>query len=228
MSLLLAYGLGCKADGDRRPWVPWPNLPAAQAGGTASAASAPSAGSGGSVTAPPAGTGGSGTMVGGAGTMVVPPAAGGGGSGGGGGESTGGPLTYESCLDGLRAGGQPITACEECMCSESGCLAHIDGMREDAPGTEMIACVLENQCDQECCLCGAKCGLTNYGKGPCAREIETAAGLNPGAGLGNVAGIMRNCVPEGPADNSCAKASRMGVCIAEKCATMCNVPSTCM
>jgi hypothetical protein len=131
-------------------------------------------------------------------------------------------------MAGLEAGGQPITECEMCMCSVDGCLAHIDGMRNDGPGTEMLACVLEHSCDAQCCLCGAVCTLFNYGDGPCAAEIERAADLTPGAGLGNVDGIMMNCVPEGPADNSCAKASRMGVCISEKCASVCNVPSTCM
>jgi hypothetical protein len=229
LSVVLACVTACKGDGDlRRPIVPLRYNPVSHAGGTA----ADSAGTGGSTpSVVEAGSGGRGTMIGIAGSTVMPPQAGTstpatGGSGGA--QPPDGSLTYDTCIEGLRMGGQPITECEMCMCQESGCLSHIDQMREDQAGTEMIACVLENQCDQQCCLCGAKCGLTNYGKGPCAPEIERAAGLTPGAGLSNVSGIMRYCVPDGPADNSCAKATRLGVCIAEKCASMCNVPPTCM
>jgi hypothetical protein len=137
-------------------------------------------------------------------------------------------LTTEACLAGLMEGGREITACEECMCQPTGCLAEIGKMQDDMPGLEMIACVLENNCDTECCLCGAKCGLTTYGDGPCAAQIEAAAGVRPGAGLGNVAGIMAACVSSGPEDNSCAKVARLGDCINAKCASMCAVPSTCM
>jgi hypothetical protein len=99
--------------------------------------------------------------------------------------------------------------------------------------TQAAACpprrpTLENDCDQEYCLCGAKCALTNYGTGPCAAQMERAAGATPGIGLGNVAVVMRSCAPDGPVDNPCAKATRLDLCIAEKCRDSCPLPPVCM
>jgi hypothetical protein len=60
-------------------------------------------------------------------------------------------------------------------------------------------------------------------------QIETAAGVEPGAGaLRNAPVVMSNCVATGPADNSCAKAAKLAECSANRCPTECAAPSTCM
>ena len=226
--LVSLSALGCQGDDGRRPPpgrtgpLPSTKLAGRMAGPQAGEAAASGKGGGaGSTSVGQAGRSGSG------GTAVAPPAGGAASSPGTAGAEPGGALTPEQCLEGLMAAGQNITDCERCMCQPDGCLDQIAVLEDDVPGAEMISCVLENNCDQECCLCGAKCGLTTYGDGPCAAQIERAAGVTPGRGLGNIAGVMEACVPGGPPTNSCAKATRLGVCIGEKCGSMCPLPPVC-
>ena len=147
-----------------------------------------------------------------------------GSAGTGGSAGSGGLPPVEGCIEGLMSTGRTIGACERCACQPNGCAQYVSALRDDVLAVELMGCMSQNNCNQECCLCGGKCGVTTYGDGPCAEEIERAAGVTPGGGLGNVAGVMAACVAGGPEDNACAKASRLNFCMMDKCGSSCSVP----
>jgi hypothetical protein len=215
--LLVCGAIACQAEGTSgEPPGPDVNPPLA---GTA--APLPGAGTGGA----PSSSAGMGSA--GSGGTTAPVA----GSGNMGGAGAGSALTTEECLAGLMAAGMTVTACEMCACAEANCLDELDAVKDDLVAAAMIMCVQDNGCSDQCCLCNAPCDPLggNYGMGPCTTQIETAAGVTPGAGaLVNGLTVMMVCSPTGPAENSCAKAARVGECIATSCAAMCPSMTACM
>jgi hypothetical protein len=197
---------------------------AAGSGGTTGAAGAPAgagaAGSAGSTTS----AAGAGGAVAGAGGMS------GGASGAGGEQGSAGSAGMAAgpeaeCQAHIVAAGRTVGACEMCLCGMDKCQPEIAALMDDTKGNALVACTNTSHCTGQCCLCGAACSPigTNFAMGPCAAETETAAGVTPGAGLGNAAMVMANCVVTGPADNSCARAVRLGDCAAMKCMTECGI-----
>jgi hypothetical protein len=129
------------------------------------------------------------------------------------------------CVTDVMAGGRDM-ACASCLCMQCGPeLTAVDG---NAPANAMLDCIGMNNCVGQCCLCGAPCDPlgANYAMGPCAMEIETAAGVTPGAGaLANGAMVTMACDPAmSPATNACGNAARLGECLSMKCMAEC--PST--
>ena len=155
-----------------------------------------------------------------------------GGAGAGG--MAGTDVSADECIARVMAAGTTVTDCETCLCQPGNCQAELDAMDGNAPANAMIDCIKGANCDATCCLCGAMCdsGGSNFGNGPCSDEIQTAAGVTPMTGvLGGIANgamVMTNCSPDGPADNACAIASRLGACIKDKCAAMCTQAPACM
>jgi hypothetical protein len=171
-------------------------------------------------------------LAGASGSAVAGAGAGGAGAGGMGGAGAGGTgdVSAQECIDAVMAAGTTVTACEMCLCQPGNCQAELMAIDGDADANAMLMCVRENNCDGQCCLCGAPCMSLgqNYAMGPCAMEIEQAAGVTPGAGaLTNGSMVMMACATEGPADNSCANVSRIGQCVKDKCMTECTQAPAC-
>lgn len=181
-------------------------------------------------------------MGGAAGTTAGAGAGGMGGVGGAGGTTAGagaggvempgtGEVTSAQCLMDVMAAGTTVTACEMCLCQLGKCNKELTALKGDANGNALVKCSRDKDCSGTCCVCGvAECGAfgENYGMGPCSNEIETAAGVTPGAGaLTNGGAVMMNCAATGPDTSSCARASRLGECSAMKCAAEC-MPTACM
>jgi hypothetical protein len=106
------------------------------------------------------------------------------------------------------------------------CQAEMNAIKDDATANALATCGKANACAGQCCLCstdgqGDTCGIANYGSGVCADEVETAAGATPGAGLLNAGTVTTNCANAGPADNACARVTRLETCAANKCASEC-------
>ena len=112
-----------------------------------------------------------------------------------------------------------------CLCQMGKCQMEIAALQGDTNGNALVQCTNMSKCSGQCCLCGAPCDALggNYAMGACAAQTETAAGVTPGAGaLTNGATVSMNCALTGPADNSCARAVRLGDCAAMKCMAECG------
>lgn len=174
---------------------------------------------GGQQQPPTAGTGTAGTMA-----MA---GAGGTGATAGTGAQAGGPDA--TCLAGFEASGSTASMeCRNCLCQPDNCVAELMAIDGDAAATAVVECGREAGCSGTCCLCGESCDIdpiATYGTGPCAAEIETAAGVTPGGGvLVNGTAVSTACMDTA---GSCGKASALGDCSAEKCATECGT-TACM
>ncbi len=199
-------------------------------GGTATGTGGTAAGTGGQMAA---GTGGSMAMgTGGTGTGGATVGTGGMGAAGSGAAGSAGAgsdagmvdPSVQSCLDGVMAAGTTVGDCERCLCQAGNCQTELMALKDDAAGNAVVACAKTNNCSGTCCLCGATCDAlgSNYAMGPCANEIETAAGVTPGAGaVTNGPMVMTNCATTGPDTNSCARSARLAQCSADKCASAC-------
>jgi hypothetical protein len=124
------------------------------------------------------------------------------------------------------AAGQTTTDCERCLCVAANCQAEMNAIKSDSNANALVTCSKANLCSGQCCLCntngqGDTCGYANYATGDCADEVETAAGVTPGAGLGNAGTVTTNCAQAGPESNSCARVTRLAACAANKCAAEC-------
>jgi hypothetical protein len=194
-----------------------------------------------------AGASGTGDIEGGGGTAGEPIAGATGGAGesaGGAGEPAGGAgvagqpsadVSADECVAALMAAGTTVTGCETCLCQPGNCQAELAALDGDVAGNAMIDCIRVNPCEGTCCLCGAVCDSalgTNFGAGPCGAAVQTAAGVTPGIGtlaaIENAPTVMQNCAPTGPADNSCARATRLAACVSDKCADVCPRAPACM
>jgi hypothetical protein len=179
---------------------------AAGTGGVAAGTAGVAAGTGGVA----AGTGGVGT--GGVGTGGV----------GTGGMGTGGMGTGGMGAAG-SSGGTPCDMCVNSMCSTKS-----TAVKGDTKAAAMFTCAQTKMCSDTCCLCGAKCDSlgSNYAMGPCHDEVETAAGVMPGAGaLTNGAMVMSACAPTASPATACSKVASLAQCISMKCASMCTIPA---
>jgi hypothetical protein len=153
-------------------------------------------------------------------------------AGAGGAEMPGaGEVPSAQCLMDVMAAGTTVTACEMCLCQLGKCNKELTALKGDTNGNALVKCSREKKCSGTCCVCGvAECGTfgENYGNGMCINEIETAAGVTPGAGaFTNGPTVMMNCAVTGPEMNSCARAVRLGECSAMKCMAEC-MPPACM
>ena len=141
-----------------------------------------------------------------------------------------GEIPAEQCEAMVMAAGTTVTDCEKCLCQPGHCQPELAALTGDDAANALIACTKEHNCSGACCLCGAPCdsfGL-NYGMGPCAAELEAAAGATPGAGVGNAATVTMNCPPTSTDPNSsCVKATTLGQCAADNCADVCPMPPAC-
>ena len=129
------------------------------------------------------------------------------------------------CQAQVVAAGRTVGACEMCLCQMGKCQMEIAALQGDTNGNALVQCTNMSKCSGQCCLCGAPCDALggNYAMGACAAQTETAAGVTPGAGaLTNGATVSMNCALTGPADNSCARAVRLGDCAAMKCMAECG------
>ena len=189
----------------------------------------PAGGSSGSVGTLETGGVGGGSESGGTGGASESGGAGGAaGSGGTGGASGSGEMdeTAAQCVRDAEAAGQTISDCETCLCESDNCQTEMNAIKDDAVANALATCGKANTCAGQCCLCstdghGDTCNISNYATGVCADEVETAAGATPGAGLVNVGAVMANCTNSGPADNACARITRLETCAAAKCASEC-------
>lgn len=171
------------------------------------------------------GAGGGASGSGGSGGASGSGASGSGGSGGGPDDGDVDEAAVQ-CVRDAEAAGQTITDCETCLCMSDNCQAEMNAIKDDVKANALATCGKENACAGQCCLCstdgqGDTCGIQNYGTGVCADEVESAAGAMPGAGLLNAAAVMTNCTDAGPADNSCARVTRLVTCASAKCASEC-------
>jgi hypothetical protein len=125
------------------------------------------------------------------------------------------------------------------LCQAGNCQDQLAALKDDAKGNALVACGQAKMCGDQCCICGtssagAMCAsdYANYGMGPCAAEVQMAAGVEPGTGLsGALAGgmtVTMACDPAGTGSNSCNHATKLAKCTTDKCASSCpNVKSTC-
>jgi hypothetical protein len=140
-----------------------------------------------------------------------------------------GEVTSAQCISDVMAAGTTVGTCEMCLCQIGKCQKELMALKGDTNGNALVKCTRDKMCSGQCCVCGAACDPlgANYGMGPCINEIETAAGVTPGAGaLTNGGAVMMNCATSGPDTNSCARAVRLGECAAMKCMTEC-MSATC-
>jgi hypothetical protein len=164
----------------------------------------------------------------------------GGASGGSGanaaGSGGGGDATVAQCLADVMSSGFTVTSCEMCLCQAGTCQAELSAIKSDTAAKALVSCTETNHCSGQCCLCatngkGAMCDSlgSNYAKGKCATEVETAAGVTPGAGaITNGSKVTAACSVTGPPDNACARAARLAKCATDKCASACpNVAVAC-
>lgn len=206
---------------------------AAGAAGNAGIAGAMAAGTGGVGASGTGGVGASGTGgVGTSGTGGAAGTSGAGGVGGAGGASGAGGGGADACVTEVMAGGRDMT-CATCLCTM--CATQLMAIDGDAEAEAVTSCVTMNPCSGSCCVCNlpdCMSDLNMFGMGPCADELQTAAGVTPMTGLGgaiaNGTMVQTNCAADGPADNSCANAVRVGDCMAAMCMTQCTPPPACM
>ncbi|MFI5308125.1 MAG: hypothetical protein ACHQ53_12270, partial [Polyangiales bacterium] len=141
-----------------------------------------------------------------------------------------GEVPAEQCVASVMATGATITDCERCLCQPGHCQAQLKALDGDKAGNALVACTKQKNCADLCCLCGAMCDSlgANYGMGPCAAELETAAGATPGAGAATNASIlMMNCPTTASPATSCSRAAALGQCVKDKCMDMCPQPPAC-
>jgi hypothetical protein len=112
------------------------------------------------------------------------------------------------------------------LCQTDVCQTEMNAIKDDVNANALVKCSQEHMCSGQCCVCGATCGLQNYGDGPCAAEAKTAAGVAPNSGLEAALTVMQQCAESGPDDSACARAARLSACALGKCAAMCpNLPA---
>jgi hypothetical protein len=133
------------------------------------------------------------------------------------------------CLANFASSGSTASmACQTCLCQPANCVAELQAIEGDALAVAVVECAREAGCSGTCCLCGADCDIDaigTYGMGPCAAEIEMAAGVTPGGGVFvNGTAVSTACME---ATGSCGKAGALGDCSAMNCATECGT-SVCM
>jgi hypothetical protein len=140
-----------------------------------------------------------------------------------------GEVPAAQCAASVMAAGTTITDCERCLCQPGHCQAQLKALDGDKAGNALVACTKQKNCADLCCLCGATCDSlgANYGMGPCASELETAAGATPGAGVSNASILMMNCPTTASPATSCSRAAALGQCVKDKCADMCPKPPAC-
>ena len=193
------------------------------AAGSAGAGTAAAAGT----TALQAGSGGAaGAATGGAGAM-----SGVGGMGGAGGAVM--EASAAECTAAIMAAGSTVTDCEVCLCQVGNCQAELAALDGDALGNALVDCSSAHACTGQCCVCGtssqgAMCAsdASDFGMGPCAVEVQMAAGATPMTGLdgviANMEALMANCTATGTdATNSCTKALKLEQCSKDKCEDAC-------
>jgi hypothetical protein len=170
------------------------------------------------------GSGGSGTAGVSAGASAGASGAAAGASGGAGSD----PATTQ-CIADVMASGTTVTDCERCLCETANCQTEMNALKGDTAANALIACTKTHNCSGQCCLCktsgkGATCDSlgSNYATGDCAAEVETAAGVTPGAGaLTNGTKVKDACSDTGPDTNACARATRVATCATSKCKAQC-------
>jgi hypothetical protein len=170
------------------------------------------------------GSGGSGTAGVSAGAAAGASGAAAGASGGAGSD----PATTQ-CIADVMASGTTVTDCERCLCETANCQTEMSALKGDTAANALIACTKAHNCSGQCCLCktngkGATCDSLggNYAMGDCAAEVETAAGVTPGAGaLTNGTKVKDACSDTGPDTNACARATRVATCATSKCKAQC-------
>jgi hypothetical protein len=205
---------------------------AAGAAGTSGSGVPTTAGTGGVGASGTGGVGASGTGgvgasgTGGAGASGTGGASGASGAGGGGGGGA------DACVTEVVAGGRDMT-CATCLCTM--CATQLMAIDGDAEAEAVTSCVTMNPCSGSCCLCNlpdCTTDLNMFGMGPCGDELQTAAGVTPMTGLegaiANGSTVQTNCAADGPADNACANAVRLGECLAMMCTTQCTQAPACM
>jgi hypothetical protein len=202
---------------------------AAGAAGTSGIGGAMAAGTGGVGASGTGGVGASGTGgVGASGTGGV----GASGAGGVSGASGGGGGGADACVTDVMASGRDMT-CATCLCTM--CATQLMAIDGDAEAEAVTSCVTMNPCSGSCCVCNlpdCTTDLNMFGMGPCADELQTAAGVTPMTGLAgaiaNGTAVQDNCAAGGPADNACANAVRVGDCLSMMCMTQCTQAPACM
>jgi len=141
-----------------------------------------------------------------------------------------GMVPAAQCESQVMASGTTITDCERCLCQPGHCQAELKALDGDTKANALITCTKTHPCADTCCLCGTMCDAlgSNYGMGPCAKELEEAAGAMPGAGVGNASMLMSACPPTTSPPTSCSKALALAQCVKDHCADMCPQPPACM
>ena len=125
-------------------------------------------------------------------------------------------------------GGTPVASGDCDACSMSMCAAEVEAVEANADASALVACTQMAGCSDSCCLCGSACDPlgANYAMGPCDFEVETAAGVTPGAGaLANGALVTDGCDQTLGQTTGCQIANLLGDCTAANCATECPVPA---
>jgi hypothetical protein len=153
---------------------------------------------------------------------------GGGVGGAGGAAAIGGDPTVEQCLADALSAGQTVDDCIRCMCQTDKCQAQLNTATHDSKSNAVVVCSQEHACTDVCCLCGTNpCGLSNYATGPCAAQVEAAAGVTPGGGLAGASTVASKCARNATDDNSCYRVTVLADCERTKCADVCPVSTTC-
>ena len=128
-------------------------------------------------------------------------------AGGSGGAAGGGDAAYDQCLSDALSAGQTVDDCTHCLCQVDKCQAELNVATHDAKANTVVICSEEKKCTDLCCLCGdSSCTLNNYATGPCAAEVESAAGVTPGKGIiSNGPTVSSQCARDAKQDNSCRR-----------------------
>jgi hypothetical protein len=150
-------------------------------------------------------------------------------AGGGGGGAGSGDVAYDACIERAGAAGQDVDDCTRCLCQADNCQVQLAAATDDPKSNAVVVCGQDNGCTDQCCLCGDTCSFngSNYGKGPCAAEIKTAAGVSPSSGLESAPTVLEKCDRNVSPDNSCRKIAVLAKCALDKCASACPVASSC-
>jgi hypothetical protein len=176
--------------------------------------------SGGAVT-----TGAGGAVTTGAGGAVTTGAGGAVTTGAGGGAAVD-PQCVTNVTSQTTAAQKTLPAgCAECICGSCG--SDVSAINSDDKAKALLTCSLQKGCTGDCCLCGAVCDQTagaNFGNGPCAAEVMTAAGVSGTASPQTAiifGGPVKTACTMPAAPTSCSKPQDLSNCVAMNCATQC-------
>jgi hypothetical protein len=145
------------------------------------------------------------------------------------GASDSGDAAYDQCLNDAASAGQTVDDCTHCLCQADKCQAELNVATHDAKANIVVICSEEKKCTDLCCLCeNSSCDLSNYATGPCAAEVESAAGVTPGKGvLANGSTVSSKCARDAKDDNSCRRVALLARCELKKCPDACPTAKTC-